>query len=159
MNTSILYKQVLFCSIVILFSWSQNAIALPKQQLAKKQKTEKLLDRKAIEKKLGRKLKLGERLALWFIKKKIKKQKKRKKNKKLPKHKGASVAFVFSLLGLMPFAVLFFTPVALILGISSLIDIAVYKKQVRGRLWAWLAIIISLLTIATWIVIFHLLYG
>lgn len=134
---------ILLILSIMLNPFNSRITALPNKHIASVHKTTKKLNRKDIEKQLGRKLVLKERLALWVINRKIRKDNKRQKsNSNL-----VNYALIFSLAGLIPFLGIFFALPGIILGIISLFKSKKSEKELKHRKRAWTAIIIGLLAI------------
>lgn len=76
-----LFKYFILLSLFLVASINPVA-ALPHRAIQKSTPTVEDLSRKSVEKKLGRKLKLKERLALWVLRKKLKKKEQEKEQVK-----------------------------------------------------------------------------
>lgn len=103
------------------------------------------LDRKTIERQLGRKLNLQERVFLWIVKKDIKKKKQviGKKEDSRATHPLAVFA-----VGVALFSPLVITGIlAIIFGIIALHEIKTYPEKWKGKGWATAAILLALIGI------------
>jgi len=148
---------LLICSLFLL---SKTGFSLPYETTSKPTNSvEQSLTRQALEKQLGRKLSLKERLGFWLVKKKWM----RTQEEPVEMDAFAIIGFVMTslgsgllILGIMGFLTnLFVTPFVMIgLGmVSAIVSLSRITKsptKKRGKNWAALALIIGIL----WILLF-----
>jgi len=134
----------------------QTALAAPYQSSTSTTPAEQTLDRKALEQQLGRKLKLKERIGLWWAKKQLKKAQEEPERKTSA---SAIVGFAFSVVGvalLIPgffnLSILAISLIAVLLGlifsIASLVNIAKAPEKKKGKAFAIFGLLIPLLMAA-----------
>ncbi len=141
MNSKVWKLNILLILVLLLNPFCSTTEALPNQQIVSKQKVTKKIKRKDLEKQLGRKLKLKERIALWIVNKKIKKSKEVKDNNNV-----ATYALIASVAGVIPFIGIFFALAGIALGIISLLVSIKSKREAKYRKKALIAIRVGLLT-------------